>query len=630
MGVIKRSLKYKFILAVGFICFICLSLFSVVSYNISYRAVLDQTTQKIMETTGKDSGIMNNWFNQQASIVQGVAEDFAALDITNRERVKAYLPIKKARYPYLTLLYVAYPDKELIADNWIPPKDFDPTGRVWYKGAMEKDTNYFSEPYLDANTGNMVIAVSKSFEQNGRLAGIVAADIDIGYVTKFVRGISISENSYAFLIDNQNNIVVHPNKDFQPTSNGLKKINGVLNEQLANISHIEENNNKIIRFKDYDGQEKYLSIHRIPANDWTLGIVVPENVFAKPLSNLLPGFIVSFLVSLVLGIAIILLLMNKMLKPVMNLTQVVKHFGDKKLDARCVVSSDDEIGELSSSFNNMADMIQDYSITLETKVEQRTKELVEKNAKLQDSIEYAKMIQETILPENEEISQIIKDYFVIWDPRDIVGGDFYWMKRFDDGFVIVVGDCTGHGVPGALMTMAVNSMLNHIVNDACHNDPASILQELNFHLNQSLCRSSEENNIQDGLDAGVIFVANDGKILFAGAQISVFVVKEDYTMEIKGSRHTIGCDIIKRTKTFENHDIKYEPGMSFYMATDGIKDQVGGENGLPFGKKRLFAVLKSIQNLTMEEQKNIVLSTYEDYLKGEARRDDITMLGFRI
>ncbi|MDP4159933.1 MAG: SpoIIE family protein phosphatase, partial [Bacillota bacterium] len=314
----------------------------------------------------------------------------------------------------------------------------------------------------------------------------------------------------------------------------------------------------------------------------------------------------------------------------LNLTQVVKHFGNKELDARCEVSSQDEIGELSSSFNDMADMIQDYSINLETKVERRTKELYEKNAKLQDSIEYAKMIQETILPENKEIRQIIKDYFVIWDPRDVVGGDFYWMKRFEDGFVIVVGDCTGHGVPGALMTMAVNSMLNHIVNAASHSDPAAILRELNFHLNQSLCRSSEENNIQDGLDAGVIFVANDGKMLFAGAQISLFVVKEDQIMEIKGSRHAIGCDIVKRTKTFVNHDIEYELGMSFYMATDGIKDQVGGENGLPFGKKRLFAVLKSIQNLTMEEQKNIVLSTYEEYLKGEARRDDITMLGFRI
>lgn len=135
----KRSLKYKFILAVACICFICLSLLSVVSYNISYRAVLDQTTQKIIETTGQDSEIMNNWFNQQASIVQGVAEDFSALGITDRDRVKAYLPVKKARYPYLTLLYVAYPDKELIADNWIPPKDFDPTGRIWYKGAMAKD-----------------------------------------------------------------------------------------------------------------------------------------------------------------------------------------------------------------------------------------------------------------------------------------------------------------------------------------------------------------------------------------------------------------------------------------------------------------------------------------------------------
>jgi serine phosphatase RsbU (regulator of sigma subunit) len=228
------------------------------------------------------------------------------------------------------------------------------------------------------------------------------------------------------------------------------------------------------------------------------------------------------------------------------------------------------------------------------------------------------------------MNQIFKDYFVIWDPKDTVGGDFYWMRRFDDGFIVLVGDCTGHGVPGALMTMAVNSLLEHIVDEETYKDPAALLVELNLRLSQSLRHGREGTMINDGLEAGMIYVGHDGGIVFAGAQISLYIVKEKDIIELRGSRDAIGCDTKKRPKKFFNQQTRYEPGMAFYMFTDGFKDQVGGDDHLPFGKKRLIALLKSVQNLTMEEQRNIFLSTYEEYLSGEPRRDDITILGFRI
>jgi len=315
---------------------------------------------------------------------------------------------------------------------------------------------------------------------------------------------------------------------------------------------------------------------------------------------------------------------------VLHLTKIVKQFGDKEMDVRCKISSDDEIGELGKAFNNMADTIQNYSMTLEHKVTERTRELNEKNAKIQDSIEYAKMIQQTILPDDIEISKMLKDYFIIWKPRDVVGGDLYWMRKFEDGFTIAVGDCTGHGVPGALMTMAVSAILDRIADVICHDDPAFILNELNQLLNQSLRRGSNGSDIQDGLDAGIIFVSNHGKILYSGARISLYVIKDGETTEIKGIAKTIGVESSNKDKDFTNETIQLEKGMSFYLATDGMKDQVGGENRLPFGKKRLLAVLESIQQCTMEEQKEIIWTTYENYKKDEMSRDDVTMFGFRL
>ncbi len=131
-------------------------------------------------------------------------------------------------------------------------------------------------------------------------------------------------------------------------------------------------------------------------------------------------------------------------------------------------------------------------------------------------------------------------------------------------------------------------------------------------------------------DAGVLYVSKQGRILYSGARISLFTIKDGESTEIKGIPCTIGTDEYCRGKSFINHSIRLDRGMSFYLATDGFKDQIGGENRLPFGKKGMLAVLKSVQQCTMEEQKEILWSTYEDYKKDEMLRDDVTMFGFRL
>lgn len=267
---------------------------------------------------------------------------------------------------------------------------------------------------------------------------------------------------------------------------------------------------------------------------------------------------------------------------------------------------------------------------LEKIVSERTKELQEKNLKIQDSLDYAEMIQHTILPLADEMKQSVRDYFAVYEPRDTVGGDFYWLRTYQEGSLLVIGDCTGHGVPGALMTTAVNAMLDHIVDEMCRDDPARVLKELDRLMKQAFRKVSGEEMITDGLDAAVFYITKSKKIIYSGANIPVYICDGKDVVEIRGSHDTIECNNSKKEKRFENFDINFDENNIIYVATDGFKDQLGGAKRLPFGKKRLKALLKEVSGFEMREQKDIIINTLMNYKAEESRCDDITMLGFKL
>lgn len=266
---------------------------------------------------------------------------------------------------------------------------------------------------------------------------------------------------------------------------------------------------------------------------------------------------------------------------------------------------------------------------LERVVGERTSELQEKNAKINDSLEYAKMIQQTILPTTGELQRNLRQHFVIYQPRDTVGGDFYWMRSEHDGCWLVVGDCTGHGVPGALMTTAVNAMLNSIL-DAAIADPAVVLGELERLLKQAFSQEGGGESISDGLDAAVLRITRAGEIRFAAANLSLFVSDLAGVREIKGTSTTIDCNPTRQSKVFATHQLISDAAATFYVATDGFKDQPGGEKRLPFGKGRLLALLAEVRDLELDQQRQQLLQALADYAGSEVRRDDITLVAFRL
>ncbi|ABZ84156.1 conserved domain protein [Heliomicrobium modesticaldum Ice1] len=269
---------------------------------------------------------------------------------------------------------------------------------------------------------------------------------------------------------------------------------------------------------------------------------------------------------------------------------------------------------------------------LERSVAERTRELSEKNRNIMDGIDYAKRLQEAILPEPAELNDLFAAHFLYWRPRDIVGGDFYWVRRYgEEEYIVAVGDCTGHGVPGALMTMAVNTMLNHIADETMQDDPAGILLRLHQAVRETIQKKADGETRLDGLDIGLCSVTGR-RVIFAGAGMDLYVTGGEAASNVtvlKGARKSVGHPRFGAGDV-ENQVVEVGEGQVFYLTTDGYLDQNGGTSDYPFGKRRFKNLLASLSDVALPAQQEIIAQSLADYMGGEAQRDDITVLGFSL
>ena len=253
------------------------------------------------------------------------------------------------------------------------------------------------------------------------------------------------------------------------------------------------------------------------------------------------------------------------------------------------------------------------------------------NQRIMDSIQYAKRIQTSLLPRSREIKKHLPESFFLWQPRDVVGGDVYFTAFFGDSYILAVIDCTGHGVPGAFMTMLASSGLNRIINREKVHDPAEILKRLNYFVKNSLRQDTDEALSDDGLDISICRInPKEQKLIFAGSRLSLTYVYQDQVHSIKGDRHSIGYKKSDLDFDFRNHEIEIKDGMSFYLYTDGIVDQLGGEKQFSFGKRRFGNVLKEMDGKPCENKKKRIIQAFEEYRGKSETLDDITVVGFRV
>lgn len=265
------------------------------------------------------------------------------------------------------------------------------------------------------------------------------------------------------------------------------------------------------------------------------------------------------------------------------------------------------------------------------------KELAESKALMTGSIEYSSLIQQAIIPETTVFEKYFKDYFIIWKPRDLVGGDIFFLDelRSQDECLIMVIDCTGHGVPGAFVTMLVKAVERQIINNILLDDKtvstAYILQEFNSQIKSLLRQHNEDAVSNAGFDGGILYINFKEKIArYSGAETPLFVVQNNKLSQIKGDRHSIGYKKSDVNYKFSEHVISIEEPTKFYLSTDGYFDQNGGEKGFPLGKKAFINQLEQFSFNSFSTQKTKLLEKLDLYRKAEDVNDDITLIGVSI
>ena len=262
-------------------------------------------------------------------------------------------------------------------------------------------------------------------------------------------------------------------------------------------------------------------------------------------------------------------------------------------------------------------------------------EIHKKNKDITDSINYASNIQKALLPLKADLAKSIPEYFIFYRPRDIVSGDFYWFSQINhpetgqlEKILFAVVDCTGHGVPGAFMSMLGMEGLNNIINRQHTFEPKEILTQLHEYI--SITLHQRLNNLRDGMDIALAVIDLPKKqVAFAGAHNPLIVIQDNQIKFIKGSPLSIGGFV--KNKTFEQHTLKLAKNSTLYMYTDGFQDQFGGPENRKFMKKRLRQLLFDIHHRSMNEQKQILQQTIEEWMEEgkEKQIDDILLAGLR-
>jgi len=250
------------------------------------------------------------------------------------------------------------------------------------------------------------------------------------------------------------------------------------------------------------------------------------------------------------------------------------------------------------------------------------------------SINYAQRIQMAILPPETYITELINENFVFYKPKEIVSGDFYWIKQIDHHIVLVAADCTGHGVPGAFMSMLGIGYLNEIVQNKKEIRANQILNELRKEIKHSLRQTGKKEESREGIEMALCVIDTTTSVLqYSGAFNSLYIISstsgKPQLTEIKADMMPVGVHFLS-DKSFTNHEIKLEIGDTFYIFTDGFIDQAGGNKNTRFGSKNLKKLLLKICDQPMFEQRDILERKFNEWKGDQAQRDDILIIGARI
>ncbi|MEM6522192.1 MAG: PAS domain S-box protein [Bacteroidota bacterium] len=257
-------------------------------------------------------------------------------------------------------------------------------------------------------------------------------------------------------------------------------------------------------------------------------------------------------------------------------------------------------------------------------------EIQNKNKKIADSINYAKRIQNAILPNNNVINRVLPDSFILYKPKDVVSGDFPWYVQMGDDIFMAAVDCTGHGVPGALLSLIGYFLLNDIVRSRKISDPGLILDQLDEGVTTTLRQDQDDSKTKDGMDIALCKINADKRTIeYAGAHRPLYMMKKGEMEEVKGNKFAIGGGIYKNQTNFTTYSTKLSKGDSIYFCSDGFPDQFGGPDNRKFGPKRTRELIQEIHEKSMGEAYQIFDKEWEGWKADEKQTDDVLLIGIK-
>ncbi|MDN3526050.1 biofilm regulation protein phosphatase SiaA [Halomonas sabkhae] len=519
----------------------------------------------------------------------------------------------------------------------------------WYYHTIQDPATYTIDVSQDHKLGVTKVWFNVKIRQDGELLGLTGGGIDLGsFLDRYMR--DSPTGLTPMIIDKQGLIQAHPDRERvtvgtddslagQDQTSRLHNLlddpqqrdalDGILQKALRQPGNVRTLEASI------QGRPHLLAVGYLQELDWML--VTAVDLRATPVINerwLWPMILGLLAVLGVLALVFMYASNRLILRPVQRLQRSARALADGGEHTPLPTSRQDEIGQLSRTFSYMAERIARHTQDLEERVQKRTQELMQANQEMQQarreidaSIEYASIIQRAILPNRRLAARLPDQHAVLWRPRDTVGGDVYVFHADDQGYLIGLVDCAGHGVPGALMTMLARAIIDNAILRHGPSDPAALLNETDRQIRATLHTGSQLNVIATHMDAGLVWIEPQAsRLTFAGAKMTLYTTDGHQLEYHDGGKRALGQ---KRIMTYRNQALPLHHDWTYTLCTDGFLDQAGGEHGFGFGHSRLHDMLQRHASAPLDEQIAAYEAELEGYRGNLPQRDDITMLCFR-
>lgn len=432
-------------------------------------------------------------------------------------------------------------------------------------------------------------------------------------------------------------IKTRDDKNWERDANlGLAEVYALQNNfQKAYVHYREYNRLKDIIFNKNNAERmtQMQSLYESDKKQAEIEMLTMQNKISEEESRVAKLFSYFFLaIILFTGVLLFLLYKNNRSNQKANMLLTTKNNEIELKNA--------ELQQQKEEILTQRDLLEGQNSTLQRQqkeLQERSNEIEKQRNDITASITYAKRIQTAILPDIAKVKDVLPHSFIYYQPRDIVSGDFYYFTTLHEAntkIVLAAVDCTGHGVPGAFMSMIGDAMLNQIINIQRVTSPDIILNELHRGIRLMLKQQDGEN--RDGMDISICTIDLEAKIIeFAGARNSLYLIqevenKEAELVEIKADKISIGGYQHEDTRIFNKNIVHLDKPTTFYMSSDGYKDQFGNSDGKKFSPKRFREMLINIHALPMDEQHHILADTFEKWKGEDAQIDDVLVIGVKI